>query len=1048
MDRATRRLLVLSTMIATSALLLMVSLTRATTPTDDLDSQRRQADSGVVQAVGRRVTADGEIHQVVGKQLQRGETRPGLFQILSGEPSGDTNHSHPNMRSNEPRGLLDNLFSNGSSSEKPSRARPSTAQVTRPAATANRPAATANRPANRGTDAEVNWDGIPYHQTAPRTPTRTANAPTPIRDPRQSTVENQNTRIIRGGMTAAATPTIDRRPAAPIPVPTPPRDIAPSRSSDSSLSATASSRRSDRRDVETYTAPIPTRTSVAVTKPKSSNDDVVDLIPRVSRREITGDDAKPVAKPQTEKLAAAPEPKLAAPAPKPESTTTAKADPVARTESATTNKIAAVPSATLAPPSAVPTPAYNVPVDPSKTAIPPAPALRIPDQPYAASTPTGAIPSLPVSHRAGPPTAAFLPAPTNTELTASGPATNYGSSQPTAIGSGVESQDNFGAATQLTHPYLNTPSPNQAYGNSNFNNVPSAAPAPMYETARATRDPFDDPYGRRDDRLAFDGQLPANTYGQREPAPATAAAANRAFSQNMRPGNETTAFPMRTIDGYQSTPSLNGTTPDARNQMRSTTQRDVNLNGSGMTASELPGIRVVTHGPDSVMIRQTNEYEIRVENRGSIDAEGLIVRAMIPDWAEVRGQTATRGSVDSQGEGTVERLVWTIDSLPAGSSEQLVVRLMAARSGSHDVSVDWTLMPRKSVTHIKVQEPRLDLSIEGPEEVVYGQSQTYTVRVLNPGDGVAPNVVFTLSPNSATPQSQRIGDIPAGKEAQFDVELTAQDLGDLKIHGLAIGDLDLRAESSKTIRVSAAQIEALFNGPEVKYQNTEALYNLQVQNVGSAITEKVVATLRIPAGVKYLGGIEGAELRANTLRWEIKSLSPGATRDYQFRCNMDATGEHLFAFDCKGTAAGYADVSLTTRVESISDLVLTINDPIAPAPIGSEVTYEIVIRNRGSREARDVKTLAQFSHGIEPKRIDGQTGEVVTGQVLFEPISRIAAGEEVRLKIVAIADRAGHHRFRTEVRSGDTVLVAEEATHFMSPQADRVSRRSSDSKTR
>ena len=112
------------------------------------------------------------------------------------------------------------------------------------------------------------------------------------------------------------------------------------------------------------------------------------------------------------------------------------------------------------------------------------------------------------------------------------------------------------------------------------------------------------------------------------------------------------------------------------------------------------------------------------------------------------------------------------------------------------------------------------------------------------------------------------------------------------------------------------------------------------------------------------------------------------------------------------------------------------------------MTYEIVIRNRGSKEAVDVRAVAQFSHGIEPQRIEGQSGEVMAGQVLFDPIPRIGPGQELRLKVIAQADRAGHHRFRTEVRSGDTVLVAEEATHYMSPKGDRVSRRSSEASTR
>lgn len=178
------------------------------------------------------------------------------------------------------------------------------------------------------------------------------------------------------------------------------------------------------------------------------------------------------------------------------------------------------------------------------------------------------------------------------------------------------------------------------------------------------------------------------------------------------------------------------------------------------------------------------------------------------------------------------------------------------------------------------------------------------------------------------------------------------------------------------------------------------------------------------------------------LRWKIASLTPGAVRKYQFQCRMDSTGDHQFAFECKGTAAGQTNVSLDTSVEAIADLVLSIVDPAAPAPVGEDVTYEIVIHNRGSKPALDVQAIAQFSTGIEPKQITGHAGEVVTGQVLVEPIPRIEGGQEVRMTIIASAQTGGHHRFRTEVRSGDTVLVAEEATHFLAPKTQRITRRS------
>ena len=223
----------------------------------------------------------------------------------------------------------------------------------------------------------------------------------------------------------------------------------------------------------------------------------------------------------------------------------------------------------------------------------------------------------------------------------------------------------------------------------------------------------------------------------------------------------------------------------------------------------------------------------------------------------------------------------------------------------------------------------------------------------------------------------------------------------------------------------------------------EAVYQLQLTNHGTTASERCDRQFDASHGsVTYEGGMEGATVIDNQLRWKITSLTPGAVRQYQFQCRMNSTGTQAFKFDCKGSAAGQTDVALETSVEAIADLVLSIEDPTAPAPIGENVSYQIVIRNRGSKPASDVRAVAQFSNGIEPQQISGHAGKVITGQVLIEPIARIEAGEEVRMTIVARAETSGHHRFRTEVRSGDTVLVAEEATNYLSPRNERITRRS------
>ncbi|MEL6105995.1 MAG: hypothetical protein AAFU85_08160 [Planctomycetota bacterium] len=608
------------------------------------------------------------------------------------------------------------------------------------------------------------------------------------------------------------------------------------------------------------------------------------------------------------------------------------------------------------------------------------------------------------------------------------------------VGSGVqEPQARVAANPYPKDPYLASPQP---YHGSAPNVPASSVPSPNVPAPNAhapiTATPTANPYPNHSMPLRPE-TAPVYQPRSSQPQPSNIVTTPRASAPSP------TAFDPAANSALRENfiPSASDVTNNANRSTMPTPDPASTLRpGTTAVASELPGLRVLTHGPASIVIRETHEFEIRAENRGAIDVSGLIIRAHIPNWAEVKGQNATRGQVQAETLSDSDRLAWKIDSLPAGTTEKLLVRLQAVEAGKHGVDVEWTLLPQKSVATVEVQEPKLELLIEGPDNVVYGESQTYKVRVLNPGDGPAPNVVFTLSPNSPTPQSQRIGDIPSGKEAQFEVELTAQDLGNLKIHGLAAGDLSLSAQAEKTIRVDAAQLEAVLSGPEVKYQNTDGLYALELINHGTATSKNIVATMQLPQGMTYLGGLDDAEHRAGRLTWSVDALPPGAKRQYEFKCKLNEPGEQVIRFGAEGSAAGQATVALDTRVESISDLVMTIQDPSAPAPVGTEVTYEILIKNRGSREARGVRAIAQFSHGIEPRRVQGHPGQVLTGQVLFDPIPSIPAGGEVRIKVMAEAEREGHHRFRTEIRSGETVLVAEEATHYMSKRTERVSRRS------
>ncbi len=923
-------------------------------------------------------------------------------------------------------------------------------------------------------DREVNWQGVPYHD--PTGKQTASSQPVPIRDP------GANSRnVAQPSRRPAAGATVNGSTRSAIPTPPPiaqstPRKLSSANTSSempaaSSSPAPLSMSQSSRRPVSTMPATPkrietqPTLVQRSTTSSTSSDENLVELVPKVSRKVVTSTPAP------------------AAPTKVTKSEVTPPNSSVAASESSSSRRPAAEPEVAPQKMEAAKAPAPQVvrqevtkpSAEPASPIAAPAPQI-VAEKP--APTPetvaTTSKPMMTLGDARQVPSSSATTAKLGAPITQSQVATNgAGMNLPSTLGvhsASSRSQSDANNTTSTgdsTNDSTGSSAPQLARMNTFGNNNDAGRSA---GSLSATGTPSIALHAISD-RLPVDGQNEANDTMPTEqaspfidnndtfsPRSRTVAGAttpqyhNAGYGQGSGSG-QGNGYGQGNNQGIPTQSVLTPTQPypnAMRDQFGNVTTNPVNVQTPAMnvapnsnnSSTEMPGIRVLTSGPRQVMIRQTHAYEIRVENRSSVDAEGLIIRAHIPDWGDVVGQQVSRGDVSAATEESIRNLNWRIERLAAGQSETMLVKLKASRPGTHDLDVDWTIAPQKRVVQITVQEPQLALTIDGPDEVIYGQSKTYQIRVLNPGDGIAPAVVFTLSPDSSSPQSQKIGDIPAGKEAQFEVELTAQDLGDLKIHGLAIGDLELKAEADKTVRVLAADLEAILTGPETKYQDTEGLYQLELTNHGTTASENVIANLQLPTGVTYQGGLEGATMTDGQLRWKIASLTPGAVRKYQFQCRLDATGTHQFTFDCKGSAAGQTNVTLDTNVEAIADLVLSIVDPQAPAPIGEDVSYQIVIRNRGSKPAMDVKAVAQFSHGIEPKQISGHVGKVITGQVLIEPIARIDAGQEVRMTIVARAETGGHHRFRTEVRSGDTVLVAEEATHYLEAQNGRVSRKS------
>ena len=161
-------------------------------------------------------------------------------------------------------------------------------------------------------------------------------------------------------------------------------------------------------------------------------------------------------------------------------------------------------------------------------------------------------------------------------------------------------------------------------------------------------------------------------------------------------------------------------------------------------------------------------------------------------------------------------------------------------------------------------------------------------------------------------------------------------------------------------------------------------------------------------------------------------MPPGEQRVLEMKCTLALSGANRLEIASTADDDLVAAAETITRVEAMADLRLEVKDPEGPVPVGADASYELHVRNRGTKAAENVEVLAYFSNGVEPVSADGQTHRISPGQVVFDPIPAIPPATEVVLKVKAKAGLAGNHVFRAEVhcKTMGTRLVREEVTHY------------------
>lgn len=434
-----------------------------------------------------------------------------------------------------------------------------------------------------------------------------------------------------------------------------------------------------------------------------------------------------------------------------------------------------------------------------------------------------------------------------------------------------------------------------------------------------------------------------------------------------------------------------------------------------------------------INVGQECELELTVKNGGSAAANAVEVEAVFPT-------TVRLTAAEPKPATTGERLVWKFDSIAAGASSKVSIKLIPSRRGDLTPSALVRFATAASAS-FKVEEPLLKVAIKGPSEVMLGDPASQLVTISNPGTGVASDVKIEahLSDGLEHTEGKRltveVGAINAGETRQIRLGLLTIAGGPQTLTVTATSSSDASNVATANVNVIAPTLKLAVDGPALRYKGRTAKYVLTVTNDGTVANNNVRVTQKVADGFSFLSADKGGKFdpQQKSVNWFVGRLEPAQSVSVSCELNPTALGEFTHQVACMTDAGVKTEATAATRVDGTSVVTLEIVDLNDPVEVGVETAYEIRVKNEGSKAASNVALQCELPEGAELLKVEGSVPARSAGKTLqFQPLLQLAAGTQAIFRVHVKGTVEGNHRLRASLVSDsiDEPLQREEQTKF------------------
>jgi uncharacterized repeat protein (TIGR01451 family) len=457
--------------------------------------------------------------------------------------------------------------------------------------------------------------------------------------------------------------------------------------------------------------------------------------------------------------------------------------------------------------------------------------------------------------------------------------------------------------------------------------------------------------------------------------------------------------------------------------------------GNVPTGPQSPIVYVEKIGPASINKSKTLSYTIVVRNPGPVAVADVRVQDEPPAGARL-----LRADPAPDDHGRI--LNWALGALPPGAERRLQVDCQLGAEGEVR-SLATVTFSVASGLKTRVTQPSLAITKTGPESVQVGDQTVFQITVTNNGTGPATNVVLHdklpagLKHQQGNDIEADLGTIEAGQTRTIMLAATAVAPGRQMNEAVVSADDGLRATAQATVVVTEPLLVLRKTGPQRRYLNRSAEFDLEVANPGTAPATNVRVTDTLPAGLDFEAASDnGAYNQAGrAVTWNLATLPAGQTRHLTLRAVARGVGDLVNRAVAVADHGLEAKAELMVHVEGIAALMLEVVDLDDPIEVGGAETYEIRVVNQGTAPSTNLQIVATVPAGMAVTGASGPMPYRVQGQqVIFEPMAKLAAHADIVYRVKVLAQKAGDLRFQAQMTAGElrSPVIEQESTRVYS----------------